>query len=144
LNDALAQEEKAIDEPELMSDYHLAMSQAANIESEINAITESIDVLRKTPETKLNDSDEILTQENIDQIQESTDDNNGIIDDEMIEKLMVEYHQKELNKLNERGQILEICLAGLLDDFKYYISEMDEQPQRAGFILEAENLLKTK
>ena len=42
-----------------------------------------------------------------------------------------------LQRYNEAIEVLD----GLLDDFKYYISEMDEEPQRAGYILEAEQTI---
>lgn len=38
LNEALKQEEETIEDHEMMSDYHFALSNAANIELEINAI----------------------------------------------------------------------------------------------------------
>ena len=33
-------------------------------------------------------------------------------------------------------------LRGLLDDFKYYIADQEEPPQRAGYITEVEQFLK--
>lgn len=50
-----------------------------------------------------------------------------------------EDHYSEL--LEQRNELLD-CLSGLLDDFRYYISEQEEQPQRAGYIVESEKLLK--
>lgn len=47
LNKALVKEEKAIEELEMLSDYHFALSNAANIEMEILAINESIKLLQK-------------------------------------------------------------------------------------------------
>ncbi|WP_179022031.1 hypothetical protein [Winogradskyella forsetii] len=45
LHEALAEEQKIIDEPELMSAYHFAMANAANIEREILSISQSISKL---------------------------------------------------------------------------------------------------
>ena len=42
--------------------------------------------------------------------------------------------------LNERNDAIKV-LKGLLNDFKYFIGDSDKEPQRAGFIVEAENFL---
>ena len=43
--------------------------------------------------------------------------------------------------LNERNNAIKL-LEGLLYDFKYFIGDSDKEPQRAGFIVEAENFLE--
>ena len=44
--------------------------------------------------------------------------------------------------LFERNEAIKL-LNGLLDDFKYFIGESDNEPQRAGFIVEAEKFLSS-
>ena len=43
--------------------------------------------------------------------------------------------------LNERNNAIKL-LEGLLYDFKYFIGDSDKEPQRAGFIVEAESSLE--
>ena len=45
--------------------------------------------------------------------------------------------QEEKEYWNDAIKLLE----GLLYDFKYFIGDSDKEPQRAGFIVEAENFL---
>ena len=41
----------------------------------------------------------------------------------------------------EKNEAIKV-IKGLLDDFKYFIGDSDNEPQRAGFIVEAEIFLK--
>jgi hypothetical protein len=50
----------------------------------------------------------------------------------------MEENKKLRNDRNELKEVLE----GLLDDFKYFLGNSDSEPERAGFIIEAENLLE--
>lgn len=40
----------------------------------------------------------------------------------------------------EKNEAIKV-MKGLLDDFKYFIGNSEREPQRAGFILDAENYL---
>lgn len=41
----------------------------------------------------------------------------------------------------EKNEAIKV-IKGLLDDFKYFIGDSDKEPQRAGFIVEAESFLE--
>ena len=47
-------------------------------------------------------------------------------------------NKKLVYERNEAVKVIE----GLLDDFKYFIGDSEREPQRAGFIIEAENFLE--
>lgn len=51
---------------------------------------------------------------------------------------LLEANKENERKLNEAKKIIE----GLLDDFKYFIGNTGIEPDRAGYILEAEKYLK--
>ena len=55
-------------------------------------------------------------------------------------------YQKDLyiEALEQENKELREALCGLLDDFKYYISEQDNEPQRAGYVKVAEKLIDNK
>lgn len=62
--------------------------------------------------------------------------------DEVVDILIKRRNQQSTSQ-KETIERLRETLDGLLDDFKYYISQMEEEPQRAGYMLEAEQLLST-